>query len=213
MRTFLSAPVLAALLCGLLSACSDNFGNGSDDGTTGTGSDTGGANLGGTGAADELPSLEGLVDPSGCEELSGEAVAGAAAFFIGIYETTSGGEWVGLEEYRLYANEAWKQEGGQDCSVFWRMSASESSPGACGSCELGLAVNAELDQSSTTCPAALYSGEETFSVSYGIDLRDAGTAATWYFAGTGNRFGEGYAVGDPDAVNFLSDHTCQWFGR
>lgn len=200
------------LLSFLLAGCSDTFGDGNDDGTDG-GSDTGGANLGGTGAADGLPSVEGLIDPTGCEDLSGETVAGAAAFFIGIYETTDGGEWVGAEEYRLYANDAWKAAGGADCSVFWRMSASETGAGSCGSCELGLAVNAEIDQNRTTCPAALYSGEETFSVSYGVDLREGKTETTWYFANTGTRFGDGFAVGDPDAVNFLSDHTCQWFGR
>ncbi|RME29443.1 MAG: hypothetical protein D6798_00040 [Deltaproteobacteria bacterium] len=203
-------PALAAFASILLlSACSENFG-GAGTGDGATGADSGSSELGGSGAASQLPSLEGEISPGGCEELSGKPLGGVSAWFLGTYEIESGDRWVGEEEWRLYANDTCTANGSSDCVVVWTTTASETSPGECTTCDMGLAVSAQIDMARTTCPSGLYVGEETWSTTYGIKFEGSGTEVSWYFAASNTYIGHGYAVGAPSAMNFITDRTCEW---
>ncbi len=148
-------------------------------------------------------------DAEGCEEVSGVATPGAASYFRGGYVRQPDGTWNGEEHWHLYANTAWRALGGEDCAVRWEMVATETSAGACATCTFGLEVSATLDVTSTTCPEALYEGDETFSTTYAIATRDDGTAGV-YFARSGTLLTE-TAVFDDGAMGFLTPRTCTWF--
>lgn len=203
---------LAPLL--LLVACSARFADeGTTDGTGGDGGSTGDGGLDGGGLADELPPVDEGLDEGGCEDLSGTALPGATVYFLGTYVQGDDG-WQGIEQVRVFANATWEGSGGGDCVVAWVLSASEGSPGACGNCDLGLSVSAQLDLAATTCPEDLYVGDESWSASYGVDLTESATLSTWYYADSGTQFGAGYALGtadQPTALNFASEKTCWWF--
>lgn len=192
----------------LLCACSEGFHEKTDPLT-----EDGGSGDGGTSLQTDLPRVDEDLDPTGCEEVSGSELPGAAVYFIGTYTESTDG-WQGWEEVRLFANETWRDSGGADCSLVWITSASETSTGACGNCDIGLAVSAVLDLSATTCDEEHRNGEENFVTTYGVDLVDSSTRSTWYFAESGNQFGEGHALADeggPQAMNFVSTKTCWWF--
>ena len=197
-----------------LAACSARFTDeGTDGGTTGDAGGSGDGGLDGGGLADELPPVDEGLDTGGCEDLSGTALPGAAVYFLGTYVQGSDG-WQGLEEVRVFANATWRGTGGADCIVAWVISASEGDAGACGNCDLGLSVSAQLDLAATTCPEDLYVGDESWSSQYGVDLTESATLSTWYYADSGTQFGAGHALGtasDPTALNFVSDKTCWWF--
>ena len=199
----------AALSLALLQpACSERFNAGKDPLTEDGGSGDGGTPLGA-----DLPPVDEDLDITGCEEVSGSALPGAAVYFIGTYAQGSDG-WQGWEEVRLFANQTWRDNGGADCSLVWTVSASEAGTGSCGNCDLGLAVSAVMDIGATTCDEEHREGEESFSTTYGIDLVDDSTHSVWYFAETGNAFGQGNALAEgssPQAMNFVSSKTCWWF--
>lgn len=88
------------------------------------------------------------------------------------------------------------------------MSGSSSAAGACSSCDYGVRVDATLNAGQTTCPEGLYKGEESYSVTYGVDEATDGTAEI-YFASSGNLLGRGY--GNGTAFNYVSDVSCKWF--
>lgn len=204
----------------VLGACSEDFAG---DGTTDGGTGDGGAGDGGGGGGDggvgggsltgELPPVDEDLDQGGCEDVSGTALPGAAVYFLGAYVDGDDG-WEGREEVRVFANDTWAAGGGADCSVVWVLSASEADAGACGNCDLGLSVSAQLDLSATTCAKDLYEGEESWASSYAVDLTEDTTVSTWYYAETGTWLGAGYALGTaeaPTALNYASEKTCWWF--
>ncbi len=149
---------------------------------------------------------------AGCEELAGNLEDGAKEYFWGEYEDGSGG-WTGKEAIYYYANTTWISHGGADCMIVWDMTASEGDTDACGSCELGLSVSAVLNESETTCPEAMWQGDESFSEDYAVDLGDSG-ASSFRFAETNSEFGIGYWIGadtTATAANYLSPSSCVWF--
>jgi len=193
-----------ALPCLLLCACSGAFGSKADTGGSG-------GSGGGDTAADTdthgLPDLTDGLDEGGCEEVSDQAHPGAAMYFVGTY-WKSGDAWKGEERWLLFANEAWKATGEDDCVIVWDMAASDSDTGTCGACDLGLAVAGTIDLSATTCPEGLYKDEENFTEDYAVLLGDDDTTR-WYYGGSGTLFGNGYTTGD--AMNFVTDKSCAWF--
>ncbi len=193
-----------------ISGCSETFGGDGGSGDGGAAGNDSGSDLGGNGASSQLPSLEGEVTPGGCEELSGKPLGGVSAWFLGTYEVNSSGSWVGEEEWRLYANDTCTANGSSDCVVVWTTTASEASAGECTTCDMGLSVSAQLDEGRTTCPAGLYSGDESWTTTYGIKFSQDGTEVSWYFAASNTYMGHGYAVGAPSALNFVTDRTCEW---
>lgn len=156
----------------------------------------------------ELPDLSEGLDTTVCEDAPGyEDLAGATSYFVGLY-VSAGGTWEGTERWLLYPTSEWEAAGGEACEVVWDVSASETSPESCPSCELAIDVSATVREDLSTCPAALYSDDETWSVGYDIDLRDDGTVNV-YFASSGNLLGTGY--GDATAFTYLTDASCNWF--
>ena len=178
----------------LLTACSSSF----LDTASGQGSTT----------ASGLPDLQRGLDETGCEDLSGNVTAGATVWFWGEYITADGG-WTGEERMIYFANDAWVDAGGYDCELVWSMTATDTSPGTCTTCDIGLQVEASLDASQTSCPEGLQTDTETWSESYGI-ARAEDSTATWYFADSGTEFGAGYY--NDTAINYLSEKSCSWFG-
>jgi len=87
--------------------------------------------------------------------------------------------------------------------------ATESSPGACGVCDFGLSVSATVDEGATTCPEGLWASasERNWSEDYAI-FDDSGDL-TWFFAGSGNPFGEGGR--DGESLVYLTEKACKWF--
>ncbi len=148
-------------------------------------------------------------DATGCEAVDGFETPGAASYFRGGYTRQADGGWTGEEEWHLYANASWRALGGEDCVVRWAMVATETSAGACTTCTYGLDVSATLDVAATTCPEALYEGDETFSTTYAIVAAETGEAEV-YFASSGNLLTE-TAVFYDGAMGFLTPRTCTWF--
>lgn len=186
-------------------------GSSSDTKHTGTfdESETGSGSAGtATDPTEGLPQIEGAEDdPGGCEEVAGAAIPGAASVFYGEYWTEGDNEWAGEERWMLHSNAAWRAAGGEDCEVVWTATASETSPPACTGCDLGLQTTLSLDNGATTCDPELVSGLGD-TATYGI-ARAGDGEATWYYAGSGDRLGEGYHLSS--AMNFLTDPSCRWW--
>lgn len=192
----------------------DGPGDGGGEGGEGGGGEGGGEDSGGGGGEDsgegseeELPDLIGTLQSDFCEGAGGyEDVAGATSFFVGTF-VEEAGAWSGEEIWLLYANPAWEAAGGADCRVTWAISAVETTPGSCASCELALSISATLDPSSTDCSSELYSGDEDYDVDYDVDL--AAERASVYFSSSGNLLGQGY--GGQSAFNYATEPVCLWF--
>lgn len=204
-----------ALLLTLLAGCEPSAGDKSDD-TSGAADDTSSDSGGDVDYASELPDLTSDLDESGCEEVSGTAHEGAATYFYGVFSNEDG-FWSGKELWILYANdklveaESWQEAtSGTECQLYWATEATEVDPGdtSCATCDVALEVTLTLDVTLTDCPEDLYepeaSGTESYAVKYTSD-----TEATWYFAGSGNEFGQGYH--NEGAMNFLTSKACKWF--
>jgi hypothetical protein len=155
------------------------------------------------GLPDQLFGLE----EDGCETLEGREVAGAVAWYWGEY-LIDGDAFQGEERLIYFANDAWRDQGGADCAVVWQTDGTSGSPGACGSCDMGMSVSAVLDTGQSDCPEGLL-GDEGWSEDYGLARSDDGTVS-WYFAESGSRFAAGYY--NDVALSYLSDKTCVWFG-
>jgi hypothetical protein len=149
-----------------------------------------------------------LANSDACEELSGNPVAGAREYFWGEYDQGTSSEWAGKEAIYYFANTTWKASGGADCVIVWDTVATSGGTGACSTCDLGLAVSANLNTSETTCPSAMWSGDEMFNEDYAIETAADGTAS-WRFASSNTEFGAGYWISG--AANYLSDSSCVWF--
>ena len=111
-----------------------------------------------------------------------------------------------MEQWILLANTTWVGSGGGDCKVQWNVAAEALTEG-CGAYAYCLSVSGNIDGSETSCPEGIYEGEESFSIDYGINVE--GEAASYFFLGSGNPVGTGFAA--EGASNFLTDPTCVWF--
>ena len=154
-----------------------------------------------------LPDLLFDLDDSGCEDLEGNSIAGAVAWYWGEYWYTDSG-YEGEERLLYFANDAWATLDGGDCEVVWQTTAVVGHTGACGACNTGMSVTAVLDVGQTTCPDGLQ-GDKTWSEDYALSLRED-ESAEWFFASSGAAFAEGYH--NDDALNYRSDKSCAWFG-
>jgi hypothetical protein len=195
------------VLIGLLVGCTAS--SGSDSGGTGKfGSSSADDSSGGTEDDDTLPALDDSVeDPGGCEEVLGEALAGAASMFYGEYHDQGDGTWSGEERFLIWANATWRAAGGADCEVRWTATAVETTAPSCTGCDLGLSTTLILDEGATTCDLDIVGGADG-TASYGV-ARHSGGDATWYFATTKERFGDGQHI--DGAANFLTDPSCRWW--
>jgi hypothetical protein len=197
-------PLLSALTLAFV-GCSTTFGE-----KTTEGDDTGEASIpDDAGTVDALTDLTDDLDTSGCDDVDGYPVPGAAGYFAGSYAKISDGEWRGAEQWLLFANDTWVEYDGHDCTITWSVVASESdSTGACAACDLGLEISATIDLGNTDCPEALYEGEENWTTGYGI-MRSSDGTAQWFYQATGTPLGAGdYGNG---TLEFLSDKSCNWF--
>ena len=213
------APLVAALLLPLvLTACgttkSDDTSTGDTTNDTATGDDTAT-----TDTSSDVEDTSSLIDTdlsrfmqadaAGCEQVEDRATPGAASYFRGGYMRQPDGTWTGEEVWYLYANAAWRTLGGMNCVVRWTTVANQTTGGACATCAFGLDVSATLNVAGSTCPEALYAGDENFTTVYGIAPGDAGKAEV-YFARSGTLMTE-TAVFNDGAMGFLTPRTCTWF--
>jgi hypothetical protein len=163
--------------------------------------------FGGESSSSGIPNPLDDAQTDGCEELEGASYAGAVSYFLGDFQLADE-QWTGTESWILYANEAWKDAGESDCRVVWSIIAEEVSPSECSDCDLGLQLEASIDDAQTDCPEDIYEGDEQFEANYDVQRSEDGTSS-WYFAETGSLLGEGYH--GPEALNYLSALQCLWF--
>ena len=156
---------------------------------------------------DEPDTLLSSLDGTGCEDFDGTPLAGGATYFYGRYVGDAGG-YTGEERWIILANDVLESGGQPDCEVVWATTAEVTDPGACGGCEMGLGVSASLDPGETTCPEEFYTGDESFSVTYGIQQQGNG-AISWYFAGSGAHLADGES--SSGVLTFLTEKSCAWF--
>ena len=195
-------PLLSLTAC---SGAKDDTDTEASEDSADTGGDTG---AGTDPAADTDVRNDMQDDADGCQDYEGNAVPGAASYFVGDYVGSEADGWTGTEEWWLWANGAWKERGGDDCVVVWNVDATPSDVGACGACEVGLDIAAAIDASRTTCPTALWEGLENWSEAYAMDQLPDG-AARWYFAESGTPLGDGWWT--DTTANWISDRSCTWF--
>jgi len=202
---------MCVLACALvMGGCADKLET--EDSGGGSGDDGGGEDGGddGTGSGAQLDDPRTAAGPDpGCEDYDGTPIPGATGFFYGQYVATADETvWEGEEQWLLFANDAWREHGEDDCVITWTTTAIwTEEAGTCGSCEYGLTVEANIDLARTSCPEGLYEGDESFTVVYGVDV--AGEVATYSFASSGTEVGTGHAV--DGGSNFLSAGSCLYF--
>ena len=180
--------------------------------------DSGSADGGSTtpGDGSERPTENGLpdwswdLDQTGCEiqQATGVAGPGATTYFYGMF-TRSGGDFRGYEEWHVFANDTWENNGGYDCIIKWTVTAVEGEAGPCTACDLNLDVLFSIDESQSTCPDDLVedAGAST-SARYDI-LRTEDGNSSWFFGTSGQEFGNGNW--NSDAMNFITPKSCSWF--
>lgn len=195
-------------LAALLAACS-----GGGDKTDDTATPTDSGDPSDTADIADLPDVTADLDTEGCEEVSGSAVPGAVSYFVGTYwqsgEDDEGNAlYEGEERWLLFANEAWQATGVNDCVIRWTATGSAAGTGACGTCDLGMAVSLQVDATSTDCPEDLWGPESNGTATYGLAL-SADTEAKWYYASSGSLFGSGYYA--DTTFNFVTEKACKWF--
>jgi len=142
------------------------------------------------------------------QHATGVAGVGATSYFYGVYKESHDG-FNGFEEWILFANDTWADEGGYDCVMRWNVSAVTVEPESCAACDVALEVLLTLDETCSTCPQDMIDAEiKNSSVGYEI-LRSSTGTSRWFFSGSGTEFGEGKA--NAKAMNFVSEDSCTWF--
>ncbi|MFT4974202.1 MAG: hypothetical protein ACI8S6_000084 [Myxococcota bacterium] len=151
------------------------------------------------------PSTGLAADPA-CEDFQGTAIPGATSYFVGTFDF-DGSTVTGEERWLLFANDAWRAHGEDDCVVTWSVTGEQVAPSSgCGSCSYGLSVSAGVDASLTDCPEALYEGVEQFTTQY--DVKAADGSATVYFP-SGSVLGTG--AESTSGVTYRSEGSCLYF--
>ena len=146
-------------------------------------------------------------DAVGCEDVDGTPVPGGSRYFWGEYLGDVGTGWTGTEAVYVYANEAWKDVGGEDCVAYWVVTGGFGGTGDCPTCDVGVAVTATYDGVNSTCPEDMWG--ESFTSGYAVDLGNDGTS-TWYYTSTATLLGTGVWKSDV-GMNFLTERACTWF--
>ncbi len=161
-----------------------------------------------TDADGDIPDYwEDLGAHEGCEDYDGYPVPGATGFFMGDF-SISGEEVSGHETWALFANQAWKDAGEDDCEILWSVSGTVGSPVACATCDLSLDLTAQVSPADSSCPEKLFEGEESFAVTYDVRVNSDGTT-DFYYASSGNELGGWY--GNDHRVTYVTDGQCHWF--
>lgn len=155
---------------------------------------------------------EGLTADPGCDEVSGQEVPGATSYFWGDFDigASAGSAVTGVEAWVLLANKGWIANSGSDCEIHWNTTGTRGDPTArCPSCEYSLSLEMQVDESATTCPSGIYQGDETFSVTYNVDVE--GTETTYYFASSGGTLGTGNTNGA--RTTYTTEADCVYWGK
>jgi hypothetical protein len=159
-------------------------------------------------AAGAMPDLRAGLATGLCEEIRGTNIPGADSYFFGelIVDGTAAR---GSETWELHANSKWKERGGGDCVIEWRLVGSKVPPKACQECDFGLSLSSTPLVEKSGCVEDLKKREaRPGQLAYDVKLQTDGTALV-YFAGSGKLLGEGYHK--DGAVRFRSAHQCKWF--
>jgi len=184
------------------------------------GSGNGGGNGGGGGPGNVDPTCErphyGLTDLSSSlsewdcdiQQATGVAGLGATSYFYGVYKEAEGG-FTGFEEWILFANDTWRDDGGSDCTIRWNVSAVSDDPETCPACDVALDVIFTLDKSCSTCPDDMIDAQESNATERYEVQRSADGTSRWFYASSGNQFGTGKT--NSNAMNFVTNDSCVWF--
>ena len=168
-----------------------------------------------------LPDLSSNLAHGQCA--NGPGNEGADSYFVGKF-AINGNTVTGTERWYLFANpklQASKHWGvGADCVLEWTVNGTTSDAGVCTNCNAGIKFHAAVNMTSN-CPTELVQGHMDptgkklvggegvdFDQQYGIQKNADGTA-TFYFAKSGKRLGQGYANGS--GMTYVTDHACKWF--
>ena len=159
-------------------------------------------------AAAGLPDLHAGLATGLCEEIRGTKIPGADGYFFGEI-VIDGSAARGSETWELFANSAWKERGGGDCVIEWRLVGSRVAPKACQECDFGLSLSSTPLVEKSGCVEDLKKREaRPGQYFYDIKLQTDGTALV-YFANNGKLLGEGHHK--DGTLRFRSAHQCKWF--
>ncbi len=136
------------------------------------------------------------------------AIADAAAYFLGTFKKGADGKWTGREYLLQYATPDWQKNNGKDCRVVWEATVTEGPISTCTTCEKAFTVKATVNPSETTCDAEFYKGEDTYTVTYEVDVAADG-ASEFFFSKSKKSLGTGYVKGD--SIGYLSTQQCRYF--
>ena len=167
-------------------------------------------------AADPLSeqALWNRIDAKACDttqftsDSGAVAISDAASYFLGTFKKGADGTWAGREYWLLYATPDWLKNKGKDCRVVWDATVTETTTSTCAACDKALTVKAALNASETTCAAELYKGQETYTVTYEVDVAADG-AGQFFFSKSKKTLGAGYFKSD--SIGYLSAHQCLYF--
>lgn len=155
-----------------------------------------------------MPDLHAGLATGLCEEIRGTNIPGADSYFF-LDFVLDGTAVRGSETWELFANSAWKEKGGGDCAIEWRVVGSKVAPKACQECDFGLSLSGTPLAEKSGCVEDLKKREARANqLAYDVKLQSDGTALV-YFAGNGKLLGEGHHQGG--ALRFRSAHQCKWF--
>ena len=150
----------------------------------------------------ELPDLLSTIDTEVCSSYVQSGVSGATSFFVGTYIENDG--WLeGKEEWFIFPNEQWIEEGGEPCSIEWNVHVKDIESD-CSDCALRITVESEI--AANTCPAFISNRVSDWDAVYSIEKE--GRSAIFSYE-SGEEFGRGYHV--ERAMNFATETTCLWF--
>lgn len=168
----------------------------------------GGASGSADGSASGLPDLRKGIQTGMCEEVNGSRIPGADSHFFGDL-AWSADTFTGSEEWALNANSAWKERGGNDCSIKWRVTGSKVPVTTCGDCTYGLHLTAAPEINSSDCPEELVKREaKPQELRYDVKTLPDGSLFV-YYAKSGRLMAEGYH--QDGALNYRTQHQCKWF--
>ena len=158
--------------------------------------------------AEVLPDVLSEMPPGAdaCQQFGGNStVEGAQLWYYGLFDGNATAGWTGVERWYLFPNDAWIASGGSECLVEYDVTAVTGSKGACTSCDVGLAVTANVNASNSTCTAGWWRGYETMAEEYAVETLGDGSA-DWSFSASGNIFAHGYW--NESAISYLGDGGC-----
>jgi len=137
----------------------------------------------------------------------------ASRNFVGVFDFVGEDEVEGYEWWVIFPNDTLKATADwtdidDHCLVTWEVEGTKGDASEnCTGCQYSIAIDAEIVSAETNCPAGVYAGEETFSVTYDVNV--SGGTSSFYFATSGNLLGEG--DGDDNRISYVTEWTCVAF--